>query len=135
MKSGSNGSKTWPAFERSLLHLSVREEVRQPAEPAFAHATTHRRLQAVLRRLRQGILHPVQAGVAQEEAHWYVPIRYFDIPHMGGSIAQWLVFALPDPGALGSISGIHDFFLRKLIFREKLSVLPRLINGAVAWSS
>ena len=51
---------------------------------------------------------------------------------MGGSIAQWLVFALPDPGALGSISGMHNFFSEIIDFqRKKLSMLPRLINSAV----
>ena len=47
----------------------MREEIRKPAEPVVTHASTHRRLQAFLRRLRKGILHPVQARIAQKKTH------------------------------------------------------------------
>ena len=51
--------------------------------------------------------------------------------HMGGSIAQWLAFALPDPAAPGLIPDVPDFFPR--IFSEKtLSMLPRLTDSAGA---
>jgi len=56
--------------DQVFFKFPVREEVREPAQPAVSHAPAHRRLQAVLRRLRKGVLHPVQAGVTQAETHW-----------------------------------------------------------------
>ena len=42
-----------------------------------------------------------------------------------------VAFVLPDPAAPGSNPGIPEIFSER-IFREKLSMLLRLIDGAVA---
>ena len=44
---------------------------------------------------------------------------------IGGSLAQWLAYLLPDPAASGSNPCIPNIFTE-----EKLSMLLRLINGA-----
>ena len=48
----------------------------------------------------------------------------------GGSIAQWLEFVLPDSAALDLIPAIP-----KKILEKKLPMLPRIIDGAAAYSS
>ena len=44
---------------------------------------------------------------------------------IGGSIALWLAYLLPDPAAMDSIPSIPEIFPE-----EKLSMLLRLINSA-----
>ena len=42
-----------------------------------------------------------------------------------------VAFALPDPADPGLIPGVPEIF-SEMIFRQKLSMLPRLIDGVVA---
>ena len=46
-------------------------------------------------------------------------------------MAQWLAwFVLPDPAVLGSNPGIHKKIRENWFSEKKLSLLPRLIDGA-----
>ena len=50
---------------------------------------------------------------------------------VGGRYSTVVAFALPDPADPGSIPGVPEIF-SEMIFRQKLSMLPGLIDGVVA---